>query len=304
MKRSYGVALVAFAAALWGFDQWIRASLKGATSASTIVFGEHVVLVALTLPFLVPALAAVVRLGWRHLAAAVMVGAGASAVATILFTQALFAHDDFVTPVVLQKVQPVFAVLGAMAVLGERPRQRYFVYLVAALAGTWLMGVPHPFSPQAHGLATMAYALGAALLWALGTVFGRYLARDMRFEHVTALRFGFGLPAAGIALLVVGSPAFSSWHNTYWIAVLAVVTGFVAMFLYYYGLRATPAIAATIAELAYPVTAILVGYFKFGQTLSGWQWVGVGVTTTVVALLPARPRDVVDPAAAMAPAPA
>jgi hypothetical protein len=25
--------------------------------------------------------------------------------------------------------------------------------------------------------------------------------------------------------------------------------------------------------------------------LTGWQWVGVATTTTVVALLPARPRD-------------
>ena len=49
MRRSVGVTLVAFAAALWGFDQWIRASLKGSVSAGTIVFGEHVVLAALTL---------------------------------------------------------------------------------------------------------------------------------------------------------------------------------------------------------------------------------------------------------------
>jgi len=269
VRRSVGVTLVAFAASLWGFDQWIRASLKGSVSASTIVFGEHVVLVALTLPFAFAALRSVLRLGWRHVAAAVFVGAGASAVATILFTQALFAHDDFVTPVVLQKVQPVFAVIAAMVVLGERPRSRYALYFVAAIAGTWLMGVPHPFDPQAHGLATMLYALGAALLWALGTVFGRYLARDMRFEHVTTLRFVFGLPAAAIALLIVGDPAFSSWHNSVWIAVLALVTGIVAMFIYYYGLRWTPAVLATIAELAYPIAAILIGYFKFGQTLTG-----------------------------------
>ena len=49
---------------------------------------------------------------------------------------------------------------------------------------------------------------------------------------------------------------------------LALVTGFAAMFLYYYGLRSTPAVAATIAELAFPITAILVGYFKFGQVLT------------------------------------
>ena len=304
MRRSLGIVFVASAAALWGLDQWIRGPLSATTTPATIVFGEHVVLVVLTLPFALAALAAVARLGWRHVLAAVAIGAGASAVATILFTQALFAHHDFVTPVVLQKVQPLFAVLGAVLVLGERPRPRYAVYSLVALGGTWLMGVAHPLHPEAHGLVTMLYALGAALLWGLGTVFGRYLARDMRFEHVTTLRFVFGLPASAIALLVLGSPAFASLHDTFWIAVLALVTGFAAMFLYYYGLRSTPAVAATIAELAYPVTAILVGYFKFGQALTGWQWVGVALTSAVVALLPARSRDTVETLPAPAPAPA
>ena len=304
MRRPLGIVLIALAACLWGLDQWIRGPLSATTTPATIVFGEHVVLVLCTLPFAVAALKAVWKLGWRHLLAAIAIGAGASAVATILFTQALFTHGDFVTPVVLQKVQPVFAVLGAMVVLGERPRPRFLGYFALALAGTWLMGVSHPFHPEAHGLETMLYALGAAMLWGLGTVFGRYLARDMRYEHVTTLRFLFGLPAAAIALLVLGSPAFASWHDMFWIAVLALVTGLAAMLLYYYGLRSTPAVAATIAELAYPVTAILVGYFKFGQTLSGWQWVGVALTSTVVALLPTRPKDVVEPLPAPAPVPA
>jgi DME family drug/metabolite transporter len=302
VRRSAGIVLVALAATLWGLDQWIRGPLSATTTAATIVFGEHLILVVLTLPLAAGALAAVLRLGWRHVIAAVAIGAGASAVATILFTEALFAHHDFVTPVVLQKVQPVFAVVGAMVVLGERPRPRYAAYFAVALVGTWLMGVPHPLHPEAHGLETMLYALGAALLWGLGTVFGRYLARDLRFEHVTTLRFVFGLPASAIALLVLGAPAFASWHDTYWIAVLALVTGFAAMFLYYYGLRSTPAVAATIAELAFPVTAILVGYFKFGQVLTGWQWVGVATTSIVVALLPARPQDVAAPIVAPVPA--
>jgi drug/metabolite transporter (DMT)-like permease len=302
VSRSAGIALVAVAAALWGLDAWIRAPLAQTTAVATIVFGEHLVLVLLTLPFLAGAAAAVFRLGWRHVLAAFVIGAGSSAVATILFTQAFVDGHDFVTPVVLQKVQPVFAVMGAMVVLGERPRPRYAAYFAVALVGTWLMGVPHPFHPEAHGLETMLYALGAALLWGLGTVFGRYLARDLRFEHVTTLRFVFGLPASAIALLVLGTPAFASWHDTFWIAVLALVTGFAAMFLYYYGLRSTPAVAATIAELAFPVTAILVGYFKFGQVLTGWQWVGVALTSIVVALLPARPQDVAAPVAAPVPA--
>jgi drug/metabolite transporter, DME family len=303
MRRQHiGTALVAVAAALWGLDQWIRGPLSTTTAPATIVFGEHVVLVLLTLPFAYGALRAVVRLGIRHVIAAIVVGAGASATATILFTEALFVHQDYVTPVVLQKVQPLFAVLGAVVILGERPRPRYGLYLAIALAGTWLMGLKDPFHPEAHGLATMLYALGAAILWALGTVLGRYLARDMRFEHVTTLRFVFGLAGSAVALVILGDAAFSSWHDTFWIAVLAVVTGLVAMLLYYYGLRSTPALAATIAELAFPVTAILVGYFKFGQALSGWQWAGVVLTTAVVALLPARQDEAVEPVPAPAPA--
>jgi drug/metabolite transporter, DME family len=292
-SRSLGVTLVAAGAALWGMDAWIRAPLAKSTSVATIVFGEHVVLVLLTLPFLVGALRSLFRLGPRYVAAGVVIGAGSSAVATLLFTQA-FVQGDYVTPVVLQKVQPVIAVIAASVILGERMRPRFWLFFGPALVGVWLIGVPHPFDPTAHGLRTTLYALGAAVLWALGTVLGRYLSRDMRFEHVATVRFAFGLPAAAIALLVLGAPAFASSHDTFYIALLAVVTGFVALGLYYYGLQSTPAVAATIAELAFPIAAILVGYFKFGQTLTGWQWVGVAVTTAVVALLPAGGADEVD----------
>jgi drug/metabolite transporter (DMT)-like permease len=304
VSRSTGIVLVAVAAALWGLDAWIRQPLAHSTTVATIVFGEHVVLVALTLPFAAGALAAVLRLGWRYVAAAFVIGAGSSAVATILFTQAFVDGHDYVTPVVLQKIQPVVAVVAARAILGERARPRFALYLVPALVGAWLIGVPHPLHPTVHGLRPTLYALGAATLWALGTVLGRYLARVMRFEHVATLRFLFGLPASAVALLVLGAPAFASGHDSLYIALLAFVTGFLALGLYYYGLRRTPAVAATLAELAFPVSAILVGYFKFGQTLTNGQWIGVGLTSLVVALLPARPDDPVEYVPVAAPAPA
>jgi drug/metabolite transporter (DMT)-like permease len=302
-SRPLATSLVAVAAALWGLDAWIRAPLAQSTAVATIVFGEHVVLVLMTLPFLAAALTAVVRLGWRHVLAAVVIGAGSSAVATILFTQAFVDGHDFVTPVVLQKVQPVIAVVCAGVVLGERPHRSFALFFVPALVGTWLMGVEHPFHPSVHGAKPALYALGAATLWALGTVLGRYLARDMRFEHVATLRFAFGLVGSGAALLVLGAPAFATAHDTFWIAVLALVTGLLALGLYYYGLRRTPAVAATLAELAFPVSATLVLYFKFGQAPTHLQWVGLALTSLVVALLPARPRDAVDvPVTAVAPA--
>src|SRR5438477_5456582 len=144
MQRSIAIALVAVAAALWGMDAWIRRPLAHSTAVATIVFGEHLVLVAITLPLLAAALTAVFRLGWRYVLAAAVIGAGSSALATILFTQA-FVDGDPVTPVVLQKVQPIVAVIGARIILGERPRPRFALYLVPALVGVWFIGVQHPF---------------------------------------------------------------------------------------------------------------------------------------------------------------
>jgi drug/metabolite transporter (DMT)-like permease len=292
LDRVPGVVLISLAAAMWGLDGLIRKPLSSSTSAFTIVFGEHVVLVALTLPLLVPAFRALWRAGPSYVAAGIMVGAGASAIATILFTEALF-HGDFITVVVLQKAQPLIVVIGAWFVLGERPRPGFAWFLLPALAGLWLIALPHPLDPHARGLTPIVETLGAATLWGLGTVFGRFLGRRLAFEQVTTVRFAFGLVASACALPIVGAPAFSDVHDSFWIAVLALVTGLLALGLYYYGLQRTPAPLAALGELAFPVTATLVGLYVFDDTLRWTQWLGVAVTVAVISLLPVRRRELV-----------
>ena len=287
-----GVVLISVAAVMWGLDGLIRKPLSATTSPYTIVFGEHVFLVAVTITLLIPAFRALFRAGPRYVAAGVFVGAGASAIATILFTEALF-KGDFITVVVLQKAQPLIAVFGAWLVLREQPRQGFVWFLLPALAGIWLIALPQPLDPHAHGLVPIAETLAAAALWGLGTVFGRYLGRRLEFDHVTTVRFGFGLIASACALPIVGAAAFSNPHDSFWIAVLALVTGLFALSLYYYGLRRTPALLAAIGELAFPVTAALVGIYVFDSQLRWTQWIGVAITVIVIGLLPVRRRELV-----------
>jgi drug/metabolite transporter, DME family len=294
-----GAFLIAIAAALWGTDALLRKPLAESTEAATIVFGEHLVLVLIMLPVIPAAFAAVLQAGPRYVAAAAAIGIGASAIATILFTQA-FVHGDPVTPVVLQKVQPLFAVVGAWFILGERPRPKYGWLLLGGVVGAWLIAFPSPFEIHVDKAYTALLAITAAALWAMGTVLGRLLATRLRFHHVTALRFAFGLPASAVAVLLLGAPFTTSASDFAWIAALAIVTGLVALSLYYIGLQRTPAIIAALAELTFPVTAAAVGYFAFDATLDGSQWLGVAVTTGVVLLLPITgprvvrvPREVV-----------
>jgi drug/metabolite transporter, DME family len=302
IERVPGVVLVSIAAAMWGLDGLIRKPLSHSTSPTTIVFGEHVVLVALTLPLLVVSLRALWQAGPRYVAAGIAVGAGASAIATILFTQALF-HGDFITVLVLQKAQPIVAVAGAWFVLGEQPRPRFAWFLLPALAGIWLIALQHPLAPHAQGLTPIAESLGAAGLWGMGTVLGRYLSRKLAFQQVSTVRFAFGLIASACAFLFVGGKAFAGAHDSLWIALLAIVTGFLALGLYYFGLRRTPALLAALGELAFPVTAALVGIYVFNSNLRWTQWIGVAIVVLVVTLLPMRRKEIVRaPALASAPA--
>jgi len=285
-----GVVLVAAAAAMWATDPLFRKPLANSIDATTIVFGEHVVLVVLTLPLLLPALRELWRAGPSYVLAGIVVGAGASAVATILFTQAIIGSRGVLTPVLLQKVQPLVAISGAAVILGERPRRGFVWFLIPALIGVWLVTEEHPLAPQAHGLTPIGEALGAAMLWGLGTVLGRFLGRRLAFEHVTTVRFAFGLLASAVALPIVGADAWAGAHDSLWITYLALVTGLFALAIYYYGLKRTPAMLASVAELAYPATAVLVGIYAFSAHLRWTQWLGAVIVIGVVSLLPAPRR--------------
>ena len=302
LARVPGVVLVAVAAAMWGTDPLLRKSILS-VPASTIVFGEHVFLVLLILPLLLPALRAVLAAGRRYVAAAVVVGAGASGAATILFTQAL--QHDFVSAVVMQKAQPLVAVMGAAVVLGERPRPRFGWFLAAGLAGLWLVNQAHPFDPSAQGLRAVLEALGAAVLWAFGTVLGRFLVRRVSFEHVLALRFLFGLAASAVAVVALNAEWFAGVHASGWILSLALVTGLFSLALYYYGLQRTPAVLSTIAELTNPAVLVVAGIYAYNIGLVWSQWLGFGIIVLVVTLLPIERGRVVEEAPAeLLPAPA
>lgn len=277
--------LVAIGAALWGTDAIFRQSLAQQVSASTLVFAEHLVLVIVLLPFLPRSLRAFGQLAMRGQAAVIAIGAGASAVATTLFTIAFrisSEHGDFVTPVVVQHLQPLVAIGGAVLLLREKIRTRFVWFAVPALVGVWLLAFSDPVHLTVSRVGVVLLALGAAVLWAAGTVLGRLVATELEPVELATLRFAFGLPTAAVIVVVSG--------NTFWVpdlghggAVigLALVPGLLAMVLYYIGLRRTAASRATLAELAYPLTGAMVG-LVLGRSLTWSQLLGAFIIVAAV----------------------
>ncbi|MGH3366018.1 MAG: DMT family transporter [Nocardioidaceae bacterium] len=278
-----GTWLIAIAAALWGTDALFRLPLTEVLSAPTIVLAEHAVLVALTLPWLPRAVSAARRTcRAREWVALVLIGVGASATATILFTLA-FEYGGPVTPVALQKMQPLFAAGAACLLLRERLRPRYAAFLAVALASAWLLSFADPFQVTVTGVLAALLALGAAALWAGGTVAGRLVSHRLDYTSITVLRFAFGLPAALVIALVLRERLVPPASDVPALVALSLVPGLAALMLYYRGLRSTPASRATVAELAFPATAAFVGVAVLGAPLTATQWAGLLLLVVTVA---------------------
>jgi len=289
-RQRDGTGWVALAAALWGSDVYLRAHLVKTIPAATVVLSEHAIAVVLLLPLIFRTWAQVRRLDARGRLALLAVGAGASALATVLFTQA-FTYGDYIAPALLQQTQPLIAIAGAWIVLGERPRIRLAPFVVVALVGAYLVVFASPGQVRVESVRGACLALAAATLWGSGTVLGRLLSASMTFEAVTAWRFAVGLPASFVLVLLWHAPIVPPAGDLAPLAGLAIGPGLLSLLLYYWGLRRTPAARATLAELAYPVTAALAGAIFLGQHLTATQIVGavlVAGTVTVLALIAQR----------------
>lgn len=282
-----GFLWVAAGAALWGTDGLFRRALAFEMPAPAVVLWEHLILVVLTGPLLVRFFRNRPRLVGKDLVSLLFVGAGASAVATILFTQA-FVYGDPTTPLLIQKTQPVIAVLGAYLLLGERLLPRYGWYFLFAVGGAYLIAFPDPSRVGVSRVAPALLALGAAALWGMGTVLGRHLTHKIPTQELTALRFAIGLPTALVIVLLtgeVGAVTAVSITQLWALALLSLVPGLAALMIYYKGLSSTPASSATLAELAFPLTAILIGWSVFETVPTGTQWAGIAVLSGTIIVM-------------------
>ncbi len=287
---AWGPWLVLFAAMLWATDAPFRVHLTQELSSGFIVFAEHFVDVLIAIPILLWNWANLKELTRRDWIAVLAIAIGGSALASVAFTQA-FHYVNPSVAILLQKVQPLIAITLAGLFLGETLRRNFWLWAAVALFGAYLISFPQltpqlyegeAFNPNTIGVLL---ALTAAILWGGSTVLGRYVLQRAAFQTLTALRFTIAFLFLGFLNLYQGTfPALSSVTATDWlfIAVIALTSGVFSLFLYYYGLQYTKASIATIAELGFPLAAVLVNaYFIAGVMQPGTQlglflgqWVG------------------------------
>jgi drug/metabolite transporter (DMT)-like permease len=285
-----GPWLVTFAATLWALDAPFRKHLTIDLSSTSIVLMEHLMVAVCILPLFVRRLGELRNLGWKEWFAVIFIGIGGSALATILFTQS-FHYLNPTVAILLQKMQPLIAILLAAVVLREHVSRTFWLWAAVALGGAYVISFPDlkpagfAWTPNTRG--TML-ALGAAVFWGGSTVFGRFALNRVSFQMTTSLRFLSAvvfLPFLSLyegTLHEVGAASAADWFFVFMTAILA---GLVSLLIYYYGLRSTKASIATMCELAYPFASTIINWAVLGATLAPLQIAGGSVLLVAIARL-------------------
>ena len=283
--KKFGPYFVFLAAMLWATDAPFRIHLTQTLSSNFIVLGEHAIDMLFVLPFLILGFSEIRKLDWKEWCAVLVIGVGGSALAGVAFTQAF----HYVTPsvaILLQKIQPLIAITLAAAILKEKLAARFWLFAAVALGGAYLVSFPslipqlYPGEGWNPNITGVLLALVAAVLWGASTVLGKYVLNKRSFTTMTSLRFAVGFVfLLGLNFYEHSFPDWSQVTMTdyLYLVIIAIVSGVVSLFLYYKGLSHTKASVATLAELGYPLAAVLINWYFLKDVLTAMQLLGGAV---------------------------
>ncbi len=204
------------------------------------------------------------------------------AIGTMAITKALF-YVDFVNlsiVILIQKLQPVFAITLAAVFLKEKLPNIFFAWGALAITGAYIMtfgfNLPDLLTGNKTTMAAI-FALIAALGFGSSTVLSKRALKNVSFELGTYLRFA--ISSIIMLVIVISSGTLSSitsitTDQIYIFFLIAFTTGGPAIFLYYFGLKRITASVASICELAFPLTAVILEFALRGNILGPVQWAG------------------------------
>ena len=281
--KKFAPIFVIIAASLWGIDGIILRPALYTLPVTLVVFIESTIVALILSPLFIkqfPKLKELKTKDWLSFGGVALFG---GAIGTMAITKALF-YVDFVNlsiVILIQKLQPVFALILAAVVLKERLPKVFFLWAATAIIGAYLMtfGTHMPNITTGDKTAYAAlFALIAAASFGSSTVFSKRALKNVGFELGTYLRFTITSIIMLLIVLSLGSITSVSEITTTQILIFLVIaftTGGLAIFLYYFGLKNITASVATICELAFPLTAVVLEYVLRGNILDVVQWIGV-----------------------------
>jgi len=297
------------AAFLWAFDgivltPWVMD--LGLYDVPTFVFMLHVTASVFLAYFFVTRKSELKKLDKKDWRAFILTGFFGGAIGTMAIVAAIINvhsnHLNISVVLLLQKLQPIFAILLALLWLRERPKKAFYLWAIIALIGSYFLtfGFGRPDFGAQGMLVPALLAIVAAFSFGSSTVFSKKAITKISHGLGTTLRFFIttGIMAVIILLITIlnacsvdtgyeGINGFSAinWKLVGVFVIIALTTGGTAIFIYYWGLKRVLASRSTIFEMAFPVSAIVLEFILHDKILSAGQWVGTVIVLVAITII-------------------
>lgn len=273
---------VSLAASLWAFDGIIFRPFLFNLPVPLVVFIESLIVTIVLSPLMFRYRLVLTRLKLKDWLSFLGVAVLGGAVGTMAITKALF-YVNFINlsiVVFIQKLQPIFAIALATLFLKEKLTPKFILWASAAIIGAYIIAFEFSLPLIGKGEKTLEatlFALLAAFSFGASTVLSKRALRNVSFEVGTFLRFS--ITAIILSFIVLTTASYESIPNIsesqlIVFFLIAFSTGGPAILIYYYGLKNLNASVATICELVFPLTAVLLEYIVYGKIFSPVQWIG------------------------------
>ncbi len=300
MRSTYkGALAICVAATLWGLDGVVLTPRLFNLSVPFVVFLLHAVPFLFMQPVLYRsyrALASLSTIDWVFLGLVALTG---GVLGTFAIVKALFMvnFSQVSVVVLLQKLQPVFAISLAAILLKEPLTARFVGWAGIALVGAYLLAFGARIPDLSGGTTTAvaaAWAAVAAFAFGTATVLGKRVLRVLDFRQATFGRYGLTALFALLYLVFSGHGLpFGEVTPFNWLLILVIglTTGSGAIFLYYFGLTRVRASVSAVCELCLPLSAILLDYLINGSVLRPWQWAGAATLVMAITMVSIQPAE-------------
>ena len=289
-KALIGAISISVAAIMWGLDGVVLTPRLYNLDIGYVVFILH------ALPFLL--MQSFLHRQYRYLkvftagdyAVLALIALFGGAIGTLSIVKALFLVNfkELSIVILLQKLQPVFAITLAAILLKERLNKYFIFWAALAITGGYFLtfGFDPPNINSGSGINLAAlYSLLAAFSFGSSTVFSKMILNKYDFKTATFYRYGFtALIMFVYVLLTRRLDQFALTTNLNWFIffIIAFTTGSGAILLYYHGLKNVKAIVAIICELFFPISTIVFDYVFNHNRLSAIQWISAAIMVSAI----------------------
>jgi drug/metabolite transporter (DMT)-like permease len=284
-NKKLAALFVCLSAAMWGFDGVVLTPRLYNLDVGFVVFMLHLI------PFILMNI--LLYREYHHLKTFTgsdffyffLIALFGGSIGTLAIVKALFIVNfkHLTVVALLQKLQPVIAVLLASVLLKERINRNFFLWALLAITGGYFLTFQFTL-PEMTGDDNMfkaaLWSLLAAFSFGSATVFGKKVLHKVSFK--TALFYRYGFTSVLMFFFVLFTQKFDQFtiatgSNWIFFIVISLTTGSGAIMLYYYGLKRINAKISTICELCFPISTILFDYLFNHQVLSFVQCISAAV---------------------------